>query len=116
MICGAVFTPNKYSPRQKVCGKPECQKARQIQSMREWRSQHPDYFKYDETKGEGWLKAQRDRSRNWRRQNPDKIRQYRQDHLEEYRNYMRDYMRKYRQKKRVVSPGDIPQEPNPPTM
>lgn len=116
-MCGAAFAPNKYSPRQKVCGKPECQKSRQIQSMKEWRSKHPNYFKYDESKGEDWLHQQRERSRNWRRQNPDKIRRYRQDHLDEYRNYMREYMRKYREKKRGTGPGSAPASgaPTPPT-
>lgn len=107
-ICGQTFTANKYSPRQRVCAKPECQKARQIQSMKEWRAKHPDYFKYDASKGEDWLRLQRERSRTWRRNNPDKIKHYRQSHLDEYRSYMREYMRKYRQKQK----GDTPAPPD----
>ena len=113
MICGEPFAPNKYSPRQQVCSKPECQRTRQIRSMKDWRGKHPDYFKYDESKGEDWLRVQRERSRNWRRSNPDKIRSYRQAHLDEYRSYMREYMRRYRQSRK--GPGGSPAQPTPPT-
>ena len=61
IYCQQSFDPNKYSPRQKVCSKPECQHKRQLESMRDWRGKHPNYFKYDESKGEEWLKAQRER-------------------------------------------------------
>ncbi|MBF0253608.1 MAG: hypothetical protein HQL11_00545 [Candidatus Omnitrophica bacterium] len=102
--CQEPFERNKYSPRQKVCSKPECQRSRQLESMKDWRASHPNYFKYDESKGAEWLKTQRERSRVWRERNPEKIRAYRQSHLEEYRNYMREYMRKYRDRKKQ-SPG-----------
>lgn len=101
LYCQQPFERNKYSKRQKVCSKPECQHARQLASMKEWREKHPDYFKYDESKGEEWLRTQRDRSKQWRQRNPDKIRAYRQTHLDEYRNYMREYMKKYRDRKRA---------------
>ena len=113
-ICGTSFKPNKYSPRQRVCPKPECQRARQIQSMKEWRQKHPTYFKYDESKGQDWLRMQRERSRNWRRNNPDKIKFYRQAHLEEYRQYMRDYMRKYRQKRKGPGSDEPSSSSTPP--
>ena len=100
IYCHQPFQANKYSPRQKVCSRPECQHARQIESMRQWRERNPNYFKYDESKGQDWLNAQRERSRLWRQRNPDKIKQYRQTHLEVYREYMRDYMRRYRQKRK----------------
>jgi hypothetical protein len=96
IYCNEPFDRNKYSPRQKVCSKTECQHKRQISSMRDWRNKHPNYFKYDESKGEDWLKVQRERSKQWRMRNPDKIRAYRQTHLSEYRNYVRDYMKNYR--------------------
>ena len=105
--CQSAFTPNKYSPRQKICSNPECQKKRQLDSMKLWRQSHPQYFKYDESKGTEWLKVQRDRSKRWRENNPEKVKSYRQTHLEQYREYMRGYMRAYRQKKK---PGE-----NPPT-
>ena len=116
VICNAAFAANKYSPRQKVCSKPECQRERQIRSMKEWRSAHPDYFKYDESKGESWLQAQRERSRSWRQNNPDKIRSYRQRHIDEYRGYMREYMRRYRQKRKSEAAGEstIVQPPETP--
>lgn len=113
IYCQQPFERNKYSKRQKVCSKPECQHARQLASMKEWREKHPDYFKYDESKGEEWLKTQRDRSRQWRQRNPDKIREYRQTHLEDYRNYMRDYMKKYRDRKRSQGAGPRPPASGP---
>ncbi len=107
LYCQDVFSKNKYSPRQKVCSKTECQHKRQIDSMREWRQRHPSYFKYDETKGAEWLRTQRDRSKVWRQRNPDKIRNYRQSHIQEYRQYMRDYMRRYRERqKQLLETGE----------
>ena len=98
ILCGAGFTPNKYSPRQKICSSASCQKKRQLESMRVWREQHPQYFKYDESKGAEWIEAQRKRSKLWRQRNPDRVKSYRREHGEEYRSYMRDYMRRYREK------------------
>ncbi|MBI4432275.1 MAG: hypothetical protein HY592_02180 [Candidatus Omnitrophica bacterium] len=110
LYCHEAFTPNKYSPRQKVCSKPECQKKRQLDSMRGWRQKNPNYFRYDESKGLVWLETQRKRSRQWREKNPDKVRQYRQAHSSQYRQYMREYMRQYRQSKKKLNA-----EPNPPS-
>ena len=100
IYCSTSFTPNKYSPRQKICSSVDCQKKRQLESMRAWRRKNPNYFKYDESKGLEWLQNQRRRSKLWRDKNPDKVRSYRQAHTEEYRSYMRQYMRSYRQKHR----------------
>ena len=113
VYCNASFPPNKYSPRQKVCSNPECQKKRQLESMRAWRKKHPNYFKYDETKGSEWLQTQRRRSKQWRDKNPEKVRSYRLSHSQEYRVYMRDYMRQYRQRRQgesttTVQGSDIP--------
>jgi len=82
--------------------------------MKLWRQTHPNYFKYDESKGLVWLETQRKRSRLWRAQNPDKVRAYRQSHLEEYRHYMRKYMRQYREKKKVSV--NLPAPENPPQV
>lgn len=103
-VCQSSFTPNKYSPRQKICSSPECQKKRQHESMRQWRERNPNYFKYDESKGVEWLQTQRRRSKLWREKNPDKVKIYRENHLPEYREYMREYMRRYREKKRTLEP------------
>src|SRR3989338_4877097 len=100
LYCNTPFAPNKYSPRQKVCSSAECQKKRQLESMRAWRKKNPNYFKYDESKGLEWLQTQRRRSKLWRDKNPDKVRSYRQAHSDEYRAYMRQYMRAYRQRRR----------------
>lgn len=113
IFCKTSFIPNKYSPRQKVCSNPDCQKKRQLESMKVWRQSHPDYFKFDESKGSEWLETQRQRSREWRRSNPDKVKAYRQKHLGEYRRYMREYMRKHRQKLKQ-SGQEPPATPAPP--
>lgn len=102
--CNRPFLPNKYSPRQTVCSDPACQKKRQLESMRRWREHNPNYFKYDESKGQPWLQMQRKRSKLWREKNPDKVRGYRLAHHEEYRQYMREYMRQYREKKKTQRP------------
>lgn len=104
-FCNASFLPNKYAPRQTVCSNPDCQKKRQLESMRQWREKNPSYFKYDESKGPQWLDTQRRRSREWRQRNPEKVRAYRQTHEEEYRRYMREYMQRYRQKQKTQPPA-----------
>jgi hypothetical protein len=111
LFCSSPFLPNKYSPRQKVCSNGDCQKKRQLDSMRVWRKKNPNYFKYDESKGLEWLELQRKRSKLWRDKNPDKVRSYRAAHSQEYRQYMREYMRQYRQKQKgqsVSSPSEGP--------
>lgn len=113
-FCQSPFVPNKYAVRQKVCSNPDCQRRRQLESMRQWRERNPNYFKYDESKGLEWLETQRQRSRVWRQKNPDKVRSYRKAHLEEYRNYMREYMRRYRQQKKEQTPPPAPPAPTPP--
>ena len=113
LFCSTPFVPNKYSPKQKVCSNVECQKKRQLDSMRSWRQKNPNYFKYDESKGMEWLQLQRRRSKIWRDKNPEKVRSYRTEHHREYREYMREYMRQYRQKQKGPSaassaPPDVP--------
>ena len=107
-ICQTPFTPNKYSPRQKICSNPTCQKKRQHESMRVWRQKNPNYFKYDESKGMEWLETQRRRSKQWREKNPDKVKVYRESHLPEYRRYMREYMHRYRERKKALQPPPPP--------
>ena len=114
LYCQAAFTPNKYSPRQTICSGPDCQKKRQLESMKLWREKNPNYFKYDESKGLDWLEAQRKRSKLWREKNPDKVRSYRMMHSADYRQYMREYMRQYREKKRQILPIPTPTEPQKP--
>ena len=111
-ICKTAFTTNKYSPRQKICSGPDCQKKRQHESMRQWREKNPNYFKYDESKGMEWLQTQRDRSKIWRQKNPDKVKVYRQTHLPEYRRYMREYMRQYRERKKMMDAPPPPPQDN----
>ena len=110
--CKTSFIPSKYSPRQSVCSNAECQKKRQLESMRVWREKNPNYFKYDETKGKDWIDTQRKRSKEWRQNNPDKVRSYRSAHLEEYRRYMREYMRSYREKKKKSVEPTSPEPPS----
>ena len=111
VYCHTIFTPNKYSPRQKVCSNLACQKRRQLESMKLWREKNPSYFKYDESKGMAWLETQRRRSKIWREKNPDKVQSYRQTHHTEYREYMREYMRQYRQKKKGGTSPPVSENP-----
>lgn len=113
LFCNKPFSPNKYSPRQKVCSEAACQKKRQLDSMKVWRGKNPNYFKYDESKGLQWLELQRKRSKVWRDKNPDKVRLYRVAHSQEYRQYMRSYMRQYRQKKMGPPTVSLPSPENP---
>ena len=113
LFCNSAFLPNKYSPRQKVCSSPDCQKKRQLDSMRVWRKKNPNYFKYDESKGLEWLQLQRKRSKLWRDKNPEKVRSYRMAHSQEYRQYMREYMRQYRQKRKGQSAFSTPTGDSP---
>ena len=118
IFCGCAFTPNKYSPKQKICSAIDCQKKRQLESMKLWRQRNPSYFKYDESKGLVWLETQRKRSKTWREKNPEKVRTYRQTHSLEYRQYMKEYMRQYRDRKKVSGQMSQPEggEPHPPTQ
>jgi hypothetical protein len=44
-ICHHGFTEDpRIGKRQKVCGRPECQKARRQQTQASWRHRHPGYF------------------------------------------------------------------------
>ena len=113
LFCNAPFAANKYSPRQKVCSSDECQKKRQLDSMRPWCKKNPNYFKYDESKGLEWLELQRKRSKLWRDKNPEKVRSYRVSHSQEYREYMRSYMRQYRQKRKGQSTVSSPSDTTP---
>jgi hypothetical protein len=109
LYCQSAFFPNKYSRRQKVCSNPDCQKKRQLDSMKLWRQKNPNYFKYDSSKGLVWLETQRKRSKDWRANNPQKVKAYRRAHYEAYRAYMRDYMRKYRQKNKPLPSQGAPE-------
>jgi hypothetical protein len=104
VYCKAPFAPNKYSPRQTICSSRDCQRKRQLESMRLWRQRNPNYFKYDESKGPLWLEMQRKRSKLWREKNPDKVRSYRSAHSEESREDMRSYMRQYRERQKTNGP------------
>ncbi len=104
VYCQAEFTPNKYSPAQKICSNPPCQTRRHSESMKAWRERNPNYFKFDESKSVIWLETQRSRSKVWRTRNPEKVKGYRQSHLEEYRRYMKEYMRQYRERKKPSTP------------
>jgi hypothetical protein len=43
-ICRRWFRPdNRVGDRQRACGKPECQAARQKKDQTDWRQRHPEY-------------------------------------------------------------------------
>ncbi len=99
-ICKKVFLPNKYRPNQTTCSSLECQYERQLQNMKRWRDENPNYFKYKEIKDVKWKESCRERARQWRRDHLDYLKLYRQEHRDEHREYMKRYMREYRKKKK----------------
>lgn len=44
LICKRKFAPNKYRSCQQVCSDKICQHKRQINNMRAWRQENPDYW------------------------------------------------------------------------
>ena len=99
-ICKKVFLPNKYRPNQVICSNLECQYQRQLQNMKHWRDENPNYFKYKEIKDVKWKESCRERARKWRQNHLDYLKLYRQEHKEDHRDYMKKYMMEYRRRKK----------------
>ncbi|MBF0494255.1 MAG: hypothetical protein HQL28_03890 [Candidatus Omnitrophica bacterium] len=114
-VCGKPFVVNKYRPNQEVCSSLECQYQRQLENMKEWRKNNPNYFKYKESQDKSWKQTCRERSLEWRRKHKEYLQLYREANKERHRVYMRDYMRKYRQmKKEGIQEGAEPTLPGNP--
>ncbi|MDD5449583.1 MAG: hypothetical protein PHO42_03185 [Candidatus Omnitrophica bacterium] len=92
-FCGKEFTPSKYRPNQTACPAPECQRQRQIQNIKEWRSKHKGDLDPDVKE------ARKQKYREWRSKHQEYLKLYKESRRDEYRTYMRDYMKKYRKKK-----------------
>lgn len=99
-MCEKPFIPNKYRPNQTICSSLECQYQRQLNNMKGWRKDNPNYFKYKEVQDKSWKQACRERSLEWRRKHKDYLQLYREANKERHRLYMKKYMRLYRQKKK----------------
>ncbi|MGB2631212.1 MAG: hypothetical protein WBD24_07650 [Candidatus Omnitrophota bacterium] len=99
-ICGKGFLANKYRPNQEICSSLECQYQRQLENMRQWRKNNPNYFKYKESQDKSWKQTCRERSLEWRKKHREYLQLYREANKQRHREYMRDYMRKYRAKKK----------------
>lgn len=95
-ICHGEFVPNKYHPGQQVCLNPQCQKARQIQNLSEWRRKNPDYFKCIGQEP-AWQEKRRMYNKLWKNTNKDYVKTYEETHREQRREYMREYMRRLRE-------------------
>lgn len=98
-ICQNKFIPNKYHPQQQVCSQPECQRIRQIQNEREWRTKNPDYFKCLGQES-AWQETRHRYIRLWKADHKEYQQKYDQGHQQNRQQYMREYMRKYRKRKR----------------
>ncbi|MEI6631116.1 MAG: hypothetical protein WCL25_00685 [bacterium] len=94
-ICQKEFKPNKYRPKQQVCSRSECQKARQIQNLRDWRLKNPDYFKTLEQDA-SWRESRYRYSRLWKSAHKEYLKEYEGAHNPQRKEYMRDYMRQRR--------------------
>jgi len=106
-ICGKTFIPNKYRPNQEVCSSLECQYQRQLENMKGWRKENPNYFKYKEDNEKSWRQTCRERSLQWRQKHKEYLRLYREANRERHREYMREYMRKYRKKKQKEEKSEV---------
>ena len=93
-ICGQDFIPSRYRrTKQEVCSQESCQYQRQLNNMKRWRMENPDYFKstpYDQQT-----------SKKWRVNHSGYLKQYRATHKKEHRDYMRKYMTERRNKLRI---------------
>ena len=94
-ICQNEFQPNKYRPQQQVCSKLECQKARQIQNLRDWRLKNPAYFKSLD-QDTSWRESRYRYSRLWKATHKEYLQEYEKSHNDQRKEYMRDYMRERR--------------------
>ena len=112
--CGREFFPNKYRRNQEVCSSLECQYKRQLENMKKWRGENPDYFKAREMSDLTWKDASKTRSKSWRERHLEYLKLYRQEHKEDHRMYMKEYMREYRKKKKLGEPPPTLPENNPP--
>ena len=95
-VCGRKFTPDKWHPKQKVCGKVTCRTEHRRKALREWRNRYPDYFANRTDNIETM--------RQWRKDHPDYYRQYRAAHPE-IRDKTRAYVQKWRRKFREIAPS-----------
>jgi hypothetical protein len=96
-ICGKLFTPSIRRPDQYVCLSPECQKERQLNNMRKWRSE-----KSASIDNESWKESCRRKSSDWRKKHQAYLKLYRDDHKEKRSEYMREYMRRYRKRNKAA--------------
>lgn len=99
-ICQIEFVPSKYRPNQQVCSKAECQKARQIQNLKDWRLRNPDYFKCLGQES-SWRQDRHRYTRLWKGTHKETLKDYESGHKKQRREYMREYMRRRRQAQSV---------------
>ena len=73
--CLRLFIPDsRRKERQTTCGSKECRRKRKLQSDKEWRSHHQDYFRdiYQQQKENYGTRA--DYKKQYRLRNPDYVR------------------------------------------
>ena len=99
--------PNKYRPNQEICSSIECQYQRQLNNMKGWRENNPNYFKYKEIGNKSWQETCKQRSSEWRERHQEYLKLYREAHKQRHREYMREYMRQYRKRKNQTQKGEI---------
>ena len=95
-ICKNEFFPNKYRPGQQVCSRPECQRIRQLQNVRDWRARNPGYYKYLD-QDSSWRESRHQYSKLWKATHKEYLKEYAKRQKKQRREYMREYMRRHRE-------------------
>ncbi len=95
LCCDEEFKPYSSRPDQGYCGKAGCQRERR----RRW---HQEKMKTDPVYRQGQLDCQK----NWREQHPDYWRRYRADHAD-YRDHNRDRQRERNRLRRTPCSDEV---------
>jgi hypothetical protein len=74
-FCRRWFHPHpRLKQRQKTCGQPDCRRKQKRKSDREWRTEHPDYFRGAYAHQKEIYGTRADYMRRYRREHPDYVR------------------------------------------
>ncbi len=73
-FCRRWFHPHpRLKQRQKTCGRPDCRRKKKRESNRQWRTQHPDYFRGAYVHQKEIYGTRAEYKRCYRQQHPDYV-------------------------------------------